>query len=155
MLLALCCGLTTGCVGFYQQPAPTAPHATLEAIQGANTLLNGGVQMYWAYYDPGCNDTAETGVLGTRKGEASERFLLIPDRRIYVNVMSGGAANKEGANYPRYCANVASFVPAVGATYQIVQAVPVIGCVVEITDKSTGRAPESFRKEAVVGGCSP
>jgi len=72
LALALLCSLTTGCVGFYQQPAPTAPHATLEAIQGTNTLLNGGVQMYWAYYDPGCNDTAETGVLGTRKGEASE-----------------------------------------------------------------------------------
>jgi hypothetical protein len=155
VLLALFCSLATGCVGFYQQPAPTAPHATLEAIPGTNTLLNGGVQMYWAYYDPGCNDTAETGVLGTRKGEVSERFLLIPDRRIYVNVMSSGGANKEGENYFRSCANVASFIPAVGATYQIIQAVPVSGCVVEITDKSTGRAPESFRREAVVGGCSP
>jgi hypothetical protein len=155
VLLALFCSLATGCVGFYQQPAPTAPHATLEAIPGTNTLLNGGVQMYWAYYDPGCNDTAETGVLGTRKGEVSERFLLIPDRRIYVNVMSSGGANKEGENYFRSCANVASFIPAVGATYQIIQAVPVSGCVVEITDKNTGRAPESFRREAVVGGCSP
>jgi hypothetical protein len=155
ILLALCCSLSAGCVGFYQQPAATAPHATLEAIQGPNTLLNGGVQMYWAYYDPGCNDTAETGVLGTRKGEVSERFLLIPDRRIYVNVMSSGGANKEGANALRSCANLVSFIPAVGATYQVIQSVPVSGCVVDVTDKSTGGSPDSFRREAVIGGCSP
>lgn len=74
---------------------------------------------------------------------------------IYVNVMSSGGANKEGANALRSCANLVSFIPAVGATYQVVQSVPVSGCVVDVTDKSTGGSPDSFRREAVIGGCSP
>jgi hypothetical protein len=32
---------------------------------------------------------------------------------IYVNVMSSGGANKEGANALRSCANLVSFIPAV------------------------------------------
>ena len=74
---------------------------------------------------------------------------------IYVNVMSSGGANKEGANALRSCANLVSFIPAVGVTYQVIQSVPVSGCVVDVTDKSTGRSPDSFRREAVIGGCSP
>ena len=44
---------------------------------------------------------------------------------IYVNVMSRGGANKEGANALRSCANLVSFIAAVGVTYQVIQSVPV------------------------------
>lgn len=155
IVLVLLCSLTAGCVGFYQQPAAQAPHATLDAVGGPSMMTDGGVQMYWAYYDVGCNDTAQTGVLGTRKGAARERFLLIPERRVYLNVMSSGGATKAGATVLRHCANVASFIPVAGVTYQVSQDVPETGCRVEILDQRTGRPPESFRAETVQGQCSP
>lgn len=67
---------------------------------------------------------------------------------IYVNVMSSGGANKEGANALRSCANLVSFIPAVGATYQVVQSVPVSGCVVDVTDKSTGGLSRFVQKRS-------
>jgi len=149
--LSLC--LTSGCVGFYQQPHAEAPHATLEAIQGVNTMLDGGVQQYWAYYDVACTDTSETGVLGVRKGEATEQFLLIPDRRIFVQMMSTGGSKKDGVVTLRNCINVSSFVPAAGQTYQIVQTVPSRGCLMEIFEKNTGLPPPSFVREEVKKGC--
>jgi hypothetical protein len=61
----------TGCVGHYQQPAPNAPQATLQAKWGKNEFMSGGSQ---AYYDPHCQDTAETGVLGVITQAESEKI---------------------------------------------------------------------------------
>jgi hypothetical protein len=150
--------LLTGCVGHYQQPASSAPHATLEGQWGTNNLMSGGSQGYWAYYDARCQDTAETGVLGSlsMSDPAKNRFLIQPDRRVYLTALSSGVIERQSTDQAlihRSCLSRSSFIPEAGATYQMTHSAPESGCALQVIDKQTGKAPSTLVVEPVVEGC--
>ncbi|WP_259696437.1 hypothetical protein [Pseudomonas brassicacearum] len=153
-----CLALLTGCVGHYQQPTPDAAHATLNAKWGGNNLVSGGTQMYYAFYDSNCNDTEETGVLGTVSASKPENnhFFIKAGRRIYLQALSLGIKNRETNDEPlihRSCLNISSFIPHVGATYQISQSTPDSGCSLEVIDMQADKVPDTLIIEPVVKGC--
>ncbi|BAP43802.1 putative uncharacterized protein [Pseudomonas sp. StFLB209] len=151
--MSFAAALLTGCVGHYPQPDIHAPHAVLEAEEGDSQLLFSRFEAYWAFYDVGCTDTEETGVLGQRKEGAGARFLLKPDRRIFINVLGSGGLRKTDGYYSQYCANVGSFIPAAGITYRVSQQLRAGDCAISIIDTRTGKPADSFRREVGQGQC--
>lgn len=156
--LVSCAALLAGCVGHYQQPALTAPHATLDAKWGTNNLMSGGFQAYWAYNDGHCQDTENTGVLGRVSPSEGEnnRFLVEPYKRIYLSALSTGTKQREATDpsaIQRSCMNISSFIPEAGATYQITHSAPKSGCWLEVVDVKTGKAPASLVVEPVTKEC--
>lgn len=148
----------TGCVGHYQQPAADAPRATLEAQKGDNNLIDGGAQSYWAFYDAHCQDTGQTGALGTvsPSSPGKNRFFIQTNRRIYLTALSAGVIERESFAKPmirRSCLSVSSFVPETGATYQVTHTAPAWGCSVEIINLQTGQAPSTLIVEPVTKEC--
>lgn len=157
-LIISCAILITGCVGHYQQPSPTAPHATLNAKWGSTVLMPGGFQGYWAYNDAHCQDTKDTGVLGpiSESETGSNRFLLQPDKRIYLTAMSSSNKKRETADEPlihRACMNISSFIPEAGATYQVTHSTLKSGCSLELLDVKTGKTPASLIVESITKEC--
>jgi hypothetical protein len=157
-ILILWLALLSGCAGHYQQPAPEAAHATLDAKWGSNNLMSGGTQAYFAFYDSHCNDTEETGVLGVISASKPEKnqFFIKPDRRIYLHAVSMGIKNRKTTDEPiihRSCMSISSFTPQTGATYQISHSAPDSGCTLEVIDMQTGRTPDTLIVEAVTKEC--
>lgn len=153
-----CLALLTGCVGHYQQPAPDAAHATLDAKWGSNNLMSGGTQAYYAFYDNNCNDTEETGVLGAISASKPEKnhFFIKPDRRIYLQALSMGIKNRKTTDETlvhRSCLNISSFIPQAGATYQISQSTPDSGCSLKVIDMQTGKVPDTLMIELITKEC--
>lgn len=158
LLLIGCVLSLTGCVGHYQQPAPDALHATLEAKRGDNNLIDGGAQSYWAFYDAHCQNTGQTGALGTVSPSSPEknRFLIQANRRIYLNALSSGVIQRESTAQPmihRSCLSISSFVPETGATYQVTHTAPASGCSMGIINLQTGRSPSTLFVEPVTKDC--
>lgn len=150
--------LLAGCVGHYQQPAPDAAHATLDAKWGSNNLMSGGGQAYYAFYDSHCNDTEETGVLGAISASNAEKnqFFIKPDRRIYLHALSVGTKNRKTTDEPiihRSCMNISSFIPQAGTTYQVTHFAPDSGCSLEVIDMRTGRTPDTLIVEPITKEC--
>jgi hypothetical protein len=148
----------SGCVGHYQQPAPAAAHATLDAKWGNNNLMNGGVQAYYAFYDSHCLDTEETGVLGAISASKPEvnQFFVKPNRRIYLHAFSSGIVNRKTTDEPvfsRSCLSIGSFIPQAGTTYQISHSAPDSGCSLKVIDNKTGIAPDTYIVEPVTKEC--
>jgi len=157
-ILICCVALLTGCVGHYQQPAPNAPYATLDAKWGKNEFISGGSQAYWAYYDAYCQDTDETGVLGgvSQSEPEKNRFLIQPNRRIYLSALSMGIKERENTDQPlihRSCLSFSSFIPNAGAIYQVTHSAPKSGCSLEVIDMQTGKAPPTLIVEPIAKGC--
>ncbi|WP_241193275.1 hypothetical protein [Pseudomonas synxantha] len=153
-----CLALLTGCVGHYQQPAPDAAHATLEAKWGSNNLVSGGSQAFYAFYDNNCNDTEETGVLGGISASNPEinRFLIKPERRIYLNALSTGVKIRKTTDESlihKSCLTIRSFIPHTGATYRITLSTPDSGCSLEVIDVQTGKVPDTLMVEPVSKEC--
>lgn len=157
-LLMCCATLLAGCVGHYQQPSIAAPHATLDVRWGSNDLMSGGFQGYWAYYNAHCQKTENSGVLGeiSQSDAARNRFLIEPDKRIFLNALSSGIRQRETAGEPlisKGCMSIVSFIPVAGATYQVTHSAPASGCSLEVIDLKTGKAPSSFIVEPVTKEC--
>jgi len=157
-ILICCIAWLAGCVGHYQQPASSAPHATLEAKWGTNNLMNGGSQAYWAYHDRRCQDTTETGVLGalSQTEPAKNRFLIKADQRIYLTAASMGIIERKSSGdalIHRSCMNASSFVPEVGVTYQATHSATESACSLAVVDTRTGQAPTSLVVETISKEC--
>ncbi len=157
--LSICCAaLLAGCVGHYQQPSTAAPHATLDARWGNNELMSGGFQGYWAYYNAHCQKTENSGVLGeiSQSDAAKNRFLIEPDKRIFLNALSSGIKQRETTDEPlihKSCISIVSFIPDAGATYQVTHSAPKSGCSLAVIDLKTGKAPTSLIVEPVTKAC--
>jgi len=157
--LILCCAtLLAGCVGHYQQPSTSAPHATLEAKWGSNELMSAGFQGYWAYENGRCQNSENSGVLGSisKSDAASNRFLIKPGKRIFLNALSSGTRQRETSDellVHKSCISIVSFIPEAGATYQITHSAPKSGCSLEVLDLKTGTMPTSLIVEPVTKEC--
>lgn len=150
--------LLAGCVGHYQQPSTAAPHATLEAKWGSNELMSGGFQGYWAYDNARCQKSENSGVLGSisRSDAASNRFLITPGKRIFLNALSSGTRQRETSDellVHMSCISIVSFIPEAGASYQITHSAPKSGCSLEVRDLKTGTTPTSLVVEPVTKEC--
>lgn len=156
--IVFCAASLLGCVGHYQQPALNEPHATLEAKWGDNNIIDGGFQGYWAYYDAHCQDTSQTGVLGSvsQSDPDKNRFLIQPDRRIFLSGLSSGIKQRNSIAPPiihRACLSISSFVPRAGVTYQITHLAPESGCTLDVIDVQTGKAPSTLIVEPISKEC--
>ena len=156
----LLCGLLagSGCVGHYQQPALSAPHATLKMVWGDNPFMSGGSQGYWGYSNGECRDTDHTGVLGALSKSEPEknRFLIQPDQRIYLQAMSSGIWQRESNQQPLShfaCSSMSSFVPRAGKTYVVTHTAHIPGCSLRVVDQQTGQAPSTLLVEPISKGC--
>jgi hypothetical protein len=156
-LLMCCATLLAGCVGHYQQPSEIAPHATLDARWGDNDLMSGGFQGYWIYNDAHCQKSANSGVLGeiSQSDPAKNRFLIEPDKRVFLNALSSGIKQREPGERltSKSCINIVSFIPDAGVTYQITHSAPKSGCTLKLVDLKTGKAPASLIIEPVTKEC--
>lgn len=150
--------LLIGCVGHYQQPSVAAPHATLDAKWGSNELISEGFQGYWAYYNANCLKAENGGVLGgiSKSDAAKNRFLIEPNKRIYLQALSSGGIQREAADEPQLlmgCVNISSFIPEAGATYQVTHSAQKSSCSLEVLDMKTGQSPSSLIVETVTKEC--
>ncbi|KTC03862.1 hypothetical protein AO388_14245 [Pseudomonas sp. ICMP 10191] len=157
-VLIFCLAFLTGCVGHYQQAKLTEPHATIEAGWGKTDFLHEGFQGYWAYYDAHCQDTDETGALGgvSQTDPEKNRFLIKPEKRIYLNSLIVGVKRLEDRNRTWVqisCLNVSSFIPKEGATYKVTPSAFEGECSLAVIDRQTGKPPASLMVEPVRKEC--
>lgn len=154
--LIFCAALLTGCVGHYQQPKLSEPHAEIEATWGKTDFLYDGFQGYWAYHDGRCQDTSETGVLGAISETEPEknRFVIQPEKRIYLNALTTGTKRDVDQRWVHIsCLNISSFIPRAGATYQVTQSFYKDICSLQVTELRTGKQPASLIVEPVRKEC--
>lgn len=155
-ILMFCAALLTGCVGHYQQLKPSEPHATIEATLGGTDFLHDELQAYWAYHDGRCQDTSETGVLGaiSKNEPKKNRFFIRTEKRIYLNALTTGIKRDAEQRWVHIsCLNISSFVPRVGATYQVTQSFHGELCSLQVEDLQTGKQPASIIVEPVSKEC--
>lgn len=151
--------LLSGCVGVYQQPSTSQPHAVLISEFAGNDLIQGGAQFFYAYDNENCQANYGAAVAALKDTERSKTTRIPSNNIIYIQAATSGITEKLYACSTGFClqagkcTSLISFTPQQGETYIIKHNYKNEACSISLISKITNEIPKSIKTHSIKNSC--